>query len=151
MFNREDIVAMLKEGKTIDVIAQEAANALNEAKKQYDAEERERKTAEAAKLQIQANKRKACNEIWDSIESYYKNFHTDIYNKYMGTLSWNFDPDNLMQALDSMVDTLNSIPTIAKAKKEAADKGNLRVELNKEDAAKAIRAIDKFLSENNLF
>lgn len=49
MFNENDILALLREGKTTDEIANDLAAALNAASKTYDAEKQAEKDAEAKK------------------------------------------------------------------------------------------------------
>lgn len=67
MVNQKDILARLQAGESADVIAQELANALNEANAQFAAEQKKASTAKAKAEYVQ--------EIGDLIKEYILEFH----------------------------------------------------------------------------
>lgn len=75
MFNKEEILARLREGETIDDIANDLVAALNEAEKMLEAENKakqEQAEAEAKRLEKEAQLDALIDVIIDSINNYIK-------------------------------------------------------------------------------
>lgn len=146
MFTKEDILAELADGKSIEAIAQNCADVLNAAKAQYDKDEAARKARA-----LQKDKEEAAAVIVDEIFDYMDLFHPDfLSDEDLKMFRKNFDPAALVSAIDDTVKTIKAIPEIQAALK-AVKKTPVRVNLSGNSVKAAEGAIDKFLRENNLF
>ena len=104
-FTKEDILARLQNGESTDAIAQEMANALNEAaaeKKALDAEAAAKEKEEARVLEA---KRAAVDEILDAICDYLvaageADFIEDLKD---------IDTDKVIEMLDGAIDMAKSL------------------------------------------
>lgn len=158
MFEVKDIKAMLANGTSIEDIAQAAADALNQAKNEYDAEQKEaaRKAAEAKKaaLQKQAEKETRAGNIVNAMMQYMADFHPWFFSpEEMADFHRTFKPAELVEAIDKTMDEIKKIPAVAAELKKVPDgkPKNFCVELDGADAKRAEDAIQKFLRENSLF
>ena len=163
MFNIEEVLAELAAGKPIEEIAQNAADVLNAAKTQYDAElaakkEAERKAREAEEKRKAAaalqKKRKASgltaimNSMFDYMDEFYPGFfsQSDLIDFHRS-----FDAEAFVDAIDETVKMIKELPSVDKALAEAGDRKNVSVKLSKEEEKELEDAIQKFLKENGLF
>lgn len=158
MFNKEDILAQLTAGKKIEDIAQEAADALNMAKAEYDRkraeEELAKKQAEKARLQKQAEKEERAGDLVHGLITYLADFHPKFMPaEDVMAFDKHFNAKELVEAIDATIAQIESIPAVAEQMKKCGSKApfEFSVELKNEDAKKAEDAIGKFLRENNLF
>ena len=158
MFNKEDILAQLAAGKKIEEIAQEAADALNLAKAEYDRkraeEELAKKQAEKARLQKQAEKEQRAGDLVHGLITYLADFHPKFMPaEDVMAFDKHFNAKELVEAIDATIAQIESIPAVAEQMKKCGGKApfEFSVELKNEDAKKAEDAIGKFLRENDLF
>ena len=110
MFNKDDILARLQNGDSVDEIAKEMTDALNEAKTQYDeAEVKRQAELEAARKQAEADarahqeKEELALNIIEKIVAYLE------YNEYqdMADRLTNFaitDMDKIVDAFDATIE-----------------------------------------------
>ena len=163
MFNKEDILAELAAGKSIEQIAQSAADALNAAKAAYDKqqeEERKRQEAENLKKALEEKKKKELtlqkknriNDLFTNICDYFSDFYPELFDDNdFSHLYTHFDPETWVKEIDNAISELKKIPGVAEKAQVSDDGRNWSVKLEGEDAKKAGDAIEKFLRENNLF
>lgn len=151
MFNKNDILKELAAGKSIEEIAQSAADALNEAKADYDRLKAEAEAKKKRELALQKQKKvESANSIMDGIFDHLQNFYGDIFDSFdIGRMRKHFDAAAFSAAFDETVEELKKMPAVQKKLK--GDDKNWSVELTGEDAKQAGDAIEKFLRENNLF
>ena len=110
MFNKDDILARLQNGDSVDEIATEMANALNAAKTSYDEAEAKRIEEERriAEVQAKANqekeeKRALIDNILEDIIAYLEyTGHQDMAKQLIELADE--DVDNLADALDAMIE-----------------------------------------------
>ena len=110
MFNKDDILARLQNGDSVDEIATEMANALNAAKTSYDEAEakrieEEKKIAEAqAKINAENQKKRAIiQRIIDAFADYAELIgKQDIADK-LDAMEDN-DLDEIAEAIDAMIE-----------------------------------------------
>ena len=110
MFNKDDILARLQNGDSVDEIATEMANALNAAKTSYDEAEakrieEERRIAEAqAKIEVENQQKRAIiQRIVDAFADYAELVgKQDIADK-LDAMEDN-DLDDLVDAIDAMIE-----------------------------------------------
>lgn len=162
MFNIDDILAELAAGKSIEQVAQNAADVLNAAKAQYDKEqaakakaEAERKAKEEAERKAAIQKKRKMNSataIMNSIFDYMDEFHPGFFTaQELADFHHTFDAEAFVDAIDETVKMIKDMPTVAKALADAGDSKNVSVQLSPKEAKELESAIDKFLKENNLF
>ena len=160
MFNIDDILAELAAGKSIEQVAQNAADVLNAAKAQYDKEqaakaEAERKAKEEAERKAAIQKKRKMNSatsIVNSIFDYMDEFHPGFFSpNELADFHRTFDAEAFVDAIDETVKMIKEMPTVAKALADAGDNKKVSVKLSKEEAKELNSALDKFLKENNLF
>lgn len=162
MFNIDDILAELAAGKSIEQVAQNAADVLNAAKAQYDKEqaakakaEAERKAREEAERKAAIQKKRKMNSataIMNSIFDYMDEFHPGFFSeKELADFHRTFDAEGLVDAIDETVKLIKDMPTVAKALADAGDRKNVSVKLSPDEAKELESALDKFLKENGLF
>lgn len=162
MFNIDDILAELAAGKSIEQVAQNAADVLNAAKAQYDKEqaakakaEAERKAREEAERKAAIQKKRKMNSataIMNSLFDYMDEFHPGFFSeKELADFHRTFDAGALVDAIDETVKMIKDMPTVAKALADAGDSKNVSVKLSPNEAKELESALDKFLKENGLF
>jgi hypothetical protein len=162
MFNIDDILAELAAGKSIEQVAQNAADVLNAAKAQYDKEqaakakaEAERKAKEEAERKAAIQKKRKMNSataIMNSIFDYMDEFHPGFFSdQELADFHRTFDAGAFVDAIDETVKMIKEMPTVAKALADAGDSKNVSVKLSPDEAKELESALDKFLKENNLF
>ena len=162
MFNIDDILAELAAGKSIEQVAQNAADVLNAAKAQYDKEqaakakaEAERKAREEAERKAALQKKRKMNSataIMNSLFDYMDEFHPGFFSqKELEDFHRSFDAGALVDAIDETVKMIKALPSVEQAIAKAGDSKNVSVKLNAEEAKSLESAIDKFLKENGLF
>lgn len=162
MFNIDDILAELAAGKSIEQVAQNAADVLNAAKAQYDKEqaakakaEAERKAKEEAERKAAIQKKRKMNSataIMNSIFDYMDEFHPGFFTaQELADFHRTFDAEAFVDAIDETVKMIKDMPTVAKALADAGDSKNVSVKLSEKEAKELESALDKFLKENNLF
>lgn len=162
MFNIDDILAELAAGKSIEQVAQNAADVLNAAKAQYDKEqaakakaEAERKAKEEAERKAAIQKKRKMNSataIMNSIFDYMDEFHPGFFTaQELADFHRTFDAEAFVDAIDETVKMIKEMPTVAKALADAGDSKNVSVKLSEKEAKELESALDKFLKENNLF
>ena len=160
MFNIDDILAELAAGKSIEQVAQNAADVLNAAKAQYDKEqaakakaEAERKAKEERKAAIQKKRKmNSATAIMDSIFDYMDEFHPGFFTaQELADFHRTFDAEAFVDAIDETVKLIKEMPTVAKALADAGDSKNVSVTLSPKETKELESALDKFLKENNLF
>ena len=163
MFNKEDILAELAAGKSIEQIAQSAADALNEAKAAYDKQqEEERKRQEAEKLkkaleekkkkELTLQKKNRMSDLFTGLCDYFSDFYPELFDDNdFSHFYAHFDPETWVKEIDNAISELKKIPGVAEKAQTSNDGRNWSVKLEGEDAKKAGDAIEKFLRENNLF
>lgn len=112
-YSVEDILARIQSGDSVDEIAKEMTDALNEAKAQYDAAEAKRQAElEAARKQAEEDarrnqekeeKRSLIDNILQSVIAYLEyTGHQDMVKQLIDLTDE--DVDNLADALDAMVE-----------------------------------------------
>lgn len=156
MFNKEDILAELAAGKTIEQIAQEAADTLNAAKAQHDKEVKAREEAarkEAEKKRIQKEKKEKdvtgiMNSVIDFMGEFYPSF---IPAHELAEVRRTFDPGAFIKAMDETMKMMEELPTIEDALAKAKPNEPVKVTLSEKESKQLENAIDKFLKENGLF
>jgi hypothetical protein len=162
MFNIDDILAELAAGKSIEQVAQNAADVLNAAKAQYDKEQAAKAKAEAERKAKEEAERKAAiqkkrkmnsataimNSIFDCMDEFHPGFFSD---QELADFHRTFDAGAFVDAIDETVKMIKEMPTVAKALADAGDSKNVSVKLSPDEAKELESALDKFLKENNLF
>lgn len=142
MFNKDDILARLHDGDSVDDIATEMAAALNAAKTAYDEAEakrieEEKRIAEAkAKAdQEKVEKRVAVQRIVDAFANYAELFGKQEYADKLDAMS-DDELDEIVEAMDAMIELV-----------EMADK----LKVLEYGMPKSILVGDKAKSLNNMF
>ena len=110
MYNSNDILKMLREGKSADAIARELTDAINNAEATYNAEkaeaERKRKEEETAKAKAEADKKLKiadCEVIIDAIHGYFDKWYPNLVSNEI----WNeISAEDLAYFID---DTINEV------------------------------------------
>ena len=119
MYNSNDILKMLREGKSADAIARELTDAINNAEATYNAEkteaERKRKEEEAAKVKAENDKKLKiidCEVIIDAIHGYFNKWYPNLVSKEI----WDeISAEDLAYFIDDTVNEVkDSIATINK-------------------------------------
>lgn len=161
MFNKEDILAALANGKSIEEIAQAAADALNGAKEQYDREQAAKREAEAIAAKkaaeaaaLQKKKEEKAGGIMQALFDYLNTYHAGFFTEdEKAEFNKAFNPAALVEAIDETVNIIKSIPSVAEQMKQAPVGGPFQfsVQLNNKEAKEVEDAIQKFLKENHLF
>ena len=102
MFSREDIMSRLAAGETIEDIANDAANALNEANAAYQKQKAEKEEAEKLALQKQEAKKQSVSKIGNAILDYMESFYPDFFDDDMrNVFSSNEFGDSIVQSIDN--------------------------------------------------
>lgn len=146
MFDVNDILARLAAGEDIADIAQQAADALNEAKNRYDLQEQKRKEEERLKKQraaeFQKKKEQKALEICNAIFDYGRIAFPEIVKEGdAAEFARTVPVKDLCETLDLGFSTMKDLGIL-----EEALKGP-----KKNDTKAAEDAIAKFLTENGLF
>lgn len=151
MFSKEDILTQLAAGRSLESIAQECADALNEAKAQYEKEKAAKAKAEEARaLQERKEKEQRVNSMFNDLMDYLADFHSSYFTgSEISTMKNSFNASEFVNLVDSAVAELESIPAVAAQLKKHPSYA--KVKLTGEDAKKAEDSIQKFLKENGLF
>lgn len=110
MFDKDDILARLQNGDSVDDIATEMANALNAAKTSYDEAEAKRieeekriAEAEAKANQEREEKRALVDNIFQDVIAYLEyTGHQDMANQLIN--STDADVDKIAEAFDAMIE-----------------------------------------------
>ena len=119
MYNSNDILKMLREGKSADAIARELTDAINNAEATYNAEkaeaERKRKEEETAKANAEADKKLKiadCDTIIFTIRSYFDKWYPNLVSNEL----WDeISAEDLDYFIDATVNEVkDSIATINK-------------------------------------
>ena len=119
MYNSNDILKMLREGKSVDAIARELTDAINNAEATYNAEKAEaeckRKEEEVAKAKAEADKKLKiadCDTIITTIRNYLDKWYPNLVSNEI----WNeVSAEDLMFIIDGSINEIkNSIATINK-------------------------------------
>lgn len=143
MFDVNDILARLAAGEDIADIAQQAADAINQAKYQYDIQRQKQKEEEELKkrkaAELQKKKEAKALEICSNIFEYGRIAFPDAISEsdaaeFMRTVSLK----ELCEALDTGFGMIQNL-------------GKVEIALNSGDEKEAGDAIAKFLAENGLF
>ena len=105
MFTKEDILARLQNGETVDAIANEMANALNEAEAEKKAIDAEIAAKEKEETRVLEAKRAAINDMLDAacdylIASGESDFLEDLRE---------VDTDKIMELLDDTIEMTKSL------------------------------------------
>ena len=110
MFNKDDILARLQNGDSVDEIATEMANALNAAKTSYDEAEAKRIEEEKriAEAQAKANqereeKRIAVQRIMDALATYAELFGKQDLADKLDAME-DKDLDEVAEAIDAIIE-----------------------------------------------
>lgn len=151
MFDKNDILKELAAGKSIEEIAQSAADALNEAKADYDRLKAEAEAKKKRELALQKQKKEeSAHSIMDGIFNHLEKFYGDVFNDFdISRMKKHFDAAAFSAAFDETIEELKKMPAVQEKLK--GNNKNWSVELTGEDAKQAGDAIEKFLRENNLF
>ena len=154
MFSKEEILAELARGRSLEQIAQEAANALNEAKSQYERqkaeEEIKRRREEENRKKVALQKEAKVKSIFGNIFDYMSEFYPEVFNETdFNDFFREFEASKFVEAVDKTIDEIKSLPVVKKNVEQTPH--GWKVKLEGEDAKKANDAIQKFLRENNLF
>lgn len=105
MLKKEDIIARLQEGDSIDTIADEITATINEAKEEYTKREQEEKEAEDKKLRLQEAKLRAAEGIIDGLCDYACASRDDkALEMFRG-----FTPGGMVKALDDTIGFFNAM------------------------------------------
>ena len=112
MYTSNDILKMLREGKSVDAIARELTDALNNAETTYNAEkaeaERKRKEEEAAKAKAEADKKlkiAGCEVIIDAIRDYLDGWYPNLVSNEI----WNeISAEDLAYIIDTSIDEIKT-------------------------------------------
>ena len=143
MFDVNDIFVRLVAGEDIADIAQQAADALNEAKNRYDVQKQKQREEEELKkrreAELQKKKEAKALEICNAIFEYGRIAFPDVVKEddaaeFARTVSLK----ELCEALDAGFGMMQ-------------DLGKVEIALNSGDKKEAGDAIAKFLAENGLF
>ena len=109
MINSNEILEMLKSGKSVDDIASEYSKALNEAVKAKEEEDK--------KAKIDSKKLEDANLILDMIDEFIANY----YPKYKDAFT-EVSGEELIEAVDSMIEVVDELTNIVNGFK-VKDKG----------------------------
>ena len=112
MYNSNDILKMLREGKSVDAIARELTDAINNAEATYNAEkaeaERKRKEEEAAKAKVEADKKLKiadCDVIITAIRTYLDKWYPNLVSNEI----WDeISAEDLMVIIDTSIDEIKT-------------------------------------------
>ena len=156
MFNKEDILAELAAGKSIEQIAQEAADTINAAKAQHDKEVKAREEAarkEAEDKRIKKEKKEKdvtgiMNSMIDFMGEFYPSF---IPPHELAELRRTFNPAAFIEAMDETMKMMKELPTVEDALAKAKPNEPVKVTLSEKESKELENALDKFLRENGLF
>ena len=104
-FTKEDILARLQDGDTVDEIAAEMANALNEAEAEKKALDAELAAKEAEETRVLNAKRVAVDNMLDALCDY---FVAAGYGEYTKDIA-EIDTDQTVKLLDSSIEMAKSL------------------------------------------
>lgn len=107
MINSNEILEMLKSGKSVDDIASEYSKALNEAIKAKEEEDK--------KAKIDSKKLEDANLILDMIDEFIVNY----YPKYKDAFT-EVKGEELIEAVDSMIEIVDELSGFIKVKDKKA-------------------------------
>ena len=105
MFTKADILARLQNGDTVDEIAAEMANALNEAEAEKKALDAELAAKEKEETRVLNAKRMAVNDILDAVCDYLVAAGEDDFIKDLNEI----DTDKVIEMLDSSIKMAKSL------------------------------------------
>ena len=100
MYTKQDLLARLQNGEKTDDIANELANALNEAQKEFDEITKREAKEKAEAVRVAAAKREAALMMLDGLSDYLIAAGEDELQKELNDI----DVDNLIKMLDSSID-----------------------------------------------
>lgn len=123
MFNKEEILARLREGETIDDIANDLVAALNEAEKMLEAENKakqEQAEAEAKRLEKEAQLDALIDVIIDSIINYIKIAAPELA-EYMSDKEF-LSTVSMRETLDGLLEMYKLIAAAYKPTRKEEDK-----------------------------
>ena len=121
MFNVEEIKSRMRNGESIDDIANDLASALNTAEKEMDAE-REAARAKAAELEKEAQLDALADVIVDSIANYIKIAAPDLEEYLLSHDSIN--GTDLRESIDGAIILMRMFaPMVTESKKENLERG----------------------------
>ena len=105
MFTKEDILARLQNGETVDAIANEMANALNEAEAAKKAIDAEIAAKEKEEIRVLEAKRAAVDNMLDAISDYLlASGEGDLISELK-----EFDADKAIELLDGAIEMAKSL------------------------------------------
>ena len=146
MYNYEDILARLRNGEDAEVIAQEMAETLNKANRDFVDEK------EKADNQKQ-RKAEAVKNMMGALAAYVREFHPENpINESFAKADINKDIDEVVNMIDSAIEEMGMLSALTKAigpdleRMIKAHKSAAPVP----DAAKNVNPIDAFLKANHL-
>ena len=153
MYNSNDILKMLREGKSADAIARELTDAINNAEATYNAEkaeaERKRKEEETAKAKAEADKKLKiadCDTIIFTIRSYLDKWYPNLVSNEI----WDeISAEDLAYIIDASIDEIKtSIAAINKLFPNGTP--NLTLTTTPKNVKKADDAINLFFKNFGL-
>ena len=105
MFTKEDILARLQNGETVDTIAAEMANALNEAEAEKKALDAELAAKEKEETRVLEAKRAAVNDMLDAVCDYLVAAGEDDFIDDLKEI----DTDKVIELLDGSIEMAKSL------------------------------------------
>ena len=105
MFTKEDILARLQNGETADAIAQEMANALNEATAEKEVLDAELAAKEKEETRVLEAKRAAVDDILDALADYLVAAGEGEYVKDIAEIK----TDKVIEMLDGSIEMAKSL------------------------------------------
>jgi hypothetical protein len=147
MYNVEELVAMLQNGKTAEEIANEMGAVLTEAAKQVEAEKEAARVKAMAEREA-ARKRDAAAEVFSVLTSYLLEFHPDSFLAKEMT-----KPENQVdsKALDDLVEQMDGMVEMFEAFKMISSLGDKTAKEVKPKVAPKAKTADPLEDFLNMF
>ena len=133
-FTKEDILARLQDGDTVDEIAAEMANALNEAEAEKKALDAELAAKEQEEIRVLNAKRVAVDDMLDALCDY---FVAAGYGEYTKDIA-EIDTDKIVKLLDSSLKMAKSLGQMKDLEFSVFGPGLTKPKVNITDADKVI-------------
>lgn len=118
MINTNDIIARLRNGESVETIADEMAKALNEAETTFRDEENARRAAELEKNQKEAMLDEIAEDLIGCLEEYIETAFPDLYNTLFDE-DESLDVKAVREMLDSTLTMAGSLGTLTQMFKTA--------------------------------
>ena len=155
-FNKDELLARLRNGASVEDIANDMTKLLNEANRDYEAECAKAAEAEAKAKQLETEKKVAFENMMDGLLEYIGNYCIpEDQKEAFIDLTFDLDYNSMMSVLDKDMSELASLmqlflPKMKNAEKAAPSAAKPRVKVTELSDAEADRIIADMLKRFGL-